>query len=197
MWSKAGRTAYSVIKGLSGNPNGIYLHFSQLTPELVAEKQPAFIVLSPQGTPWCRYSGETGVALQNFLWMLPLLAEEMNIPILGICGGHQALALGFGGKVGPIRAAEDDCLPYSRERQSGVVPLTLTAVRSDFRRSGRKAADIAESLRRGQGFCRRILCYWLPTSCVRYKSCATPLNPFTVFRDIRRAFQGIAPTAES
>ncbi len=127
MWSRAGKNAYSVIKELSGNPNGIYLHFSQLTPELVAEKQPAFIVLSPQGTPWCRYSGETGIALQNFLWMLPMLAEEMNIPILGICGGHQALALGFGGKVGPIRAAEDDCLPYSRERQSGVVPLTLTA----------------------------------------------------------------------
>lgn len=150
MWSKAGRTVYSVIKGLSGNPNGIYLHFSQLTPELVAEKQPAFIVLSPQGTPWCRYSGETGVALQNFLWMLPLLAEEMNIPILGICGGHQALALGFGGKVGPIRAAEDDCLPYSRTAER-CRSADSHRVRSDFRRSGRKAADIAESLRRGQG----------------------------------------------
>jgi len=60
--------------------------------------------------------------------MLPLLAEEQNIPILGICGGHQALALSFGGKVGPIRGGEDDCLPYSRDRQRGVVALDMTAV---------------------------------------------------------------------
>ena len=123
--SKGGKRAYAVIKQLSGNPSGIMLHFSEVTPELVAKKNPAFIILSPQGTPWCRYSGERGIALQNFLWTLPLIAEEMNIPILGICGGHQALALAFGGKVGPIRAGEDDCMPYSRDRQGGVVPLTL------------------------------------------------------------------------
>jgi GMP synthase (glutamine-hydrolysing) len=125
VWSIGGRRAFSVIKEMSGNPNGINIHFSRMTPELIADLQPAFIILSPQGTPWCRYSGESGIALQNFLWMLPLLAEEQNIPILGICGGHQALALSFGGKVGPIRAGEDDCLPYSRDRQSGVVSLKV------------------------------------------------------------------------
>lgn len=121
------RHVFSVIKKLSGNPNGIVVHFSKVTPEWLAELQPAFIILSPQGTPWCRYTGEMGVSLQNFLWMLPMAAEEMNIPILGICGGHQALALAFGGKVGPIRAGEDDCMPYTRDRQGGVVPLTLLA----------------------------------------------------------------------
>jgi GMP synthase (glutamine-hydrolysing) len=124
---RGGLHAFSVIKRLSGNPNGMVLHFSEVTAELMAEKQPEFIILSPQGTPWCRYSGERGIALQNFLWTLPVLAEEMNIPILGICGGHQALALAFGGKVGPLRAGEDDCMPYGRDRQGGVVPLTLKA----------------------------------------------------------------------
>ena len=125
--SMSGRQAYAVIKRLSRNSNGLIKHFSEITAEWVAEKQPAFIVLSPQGTPWCRYNGERGIALQNFLWTLPLMAEEMHIPMLGICGGHQALALAFGGKVGPLRAGEDDCLPYSRDRQLGVIPLKVTA----------------------------------------------------------------------
>lgn len=122
-----GGHVFSVLKQLSGNPNGKIAHFSQVSYELIAETQPAFIVLGPQGTPWCRYTGETGIALQNFLWMLPSVAEEMNIPILGICGGHQALALAFGGKIGPVRAADDDCMPYTHDRQSGVVALTLKA----------------------------------------------------------------------
>lgn len=124
---------FSVVKELSGNSNGLIVHFSKVTPEWLAELQPSFIILSPQGTPWCRYTGEMGVSLQNFLWMLPMAAEEMNIPILGICGGHQALALAFGGKVGPIRAGEDDCMPYTRERQGGVIPLTLTTSDPIFR----------------------------------------------------------------
>ncbi len=131
--SRGCRHVFSVVKELSGNSNGIIVHFSKVTPEWLAEIQPSFIILSPQGTPWCRYTGEMGVSLQNFLWMLPMAAEEMNIPILGICGGHQALALAFGGKVGPIRAGEDDCMPYTRERQGGVVPLTLTTTDPIFR----------------------------------------------------------------
>lgn len=131
--SRGCKHVFSVVKELSGNPNGLIVHFSKVTPEWLAELQPSFIILSPQGTPWCRYTGEMGVSLQNFLWMLPMAAEEMNIPILGICGGHQALALAFGGKVGPIRAGEDDCMPYTRERQGGVVPLTLTTSDPIFR----------------------------------------------------------------
>lgn len=117
------RHVFSVIAKMSGNPHGLIVGFRELTPEYVLARDPEFIVLSPQGTPWCRYAGLEGVALQNFLWTLPWLAEELNIPILGICGGHQALALAFGGKVGPIRAGEFDCLPYSRGKQGGVVPL--------------------------------------------------------------------------
>jgi GMP synthase (glutamine-hydrolysing) len=131
--SKGSRHVYSVIKRLSGNAHCIVRHFSQVTTELIEEIQPEFIVLSPQGTPWCRYTGGRGVALQNFLWLLPLIAEDMNIPILGICGGHQALAIAFGGRVGPIRGQEYDCLPYTRDRQRGVVPLNVTAPDPIFR----------------------------------------------------------------
>lgn len=127
------RNLFSVVKNLSGNPNGIIEHFSRVTLDYLLEIQPEFLVLSPQGTPWCKYTGPNGVDLQNFLWTLPVAAEELDIPILGVCGGHQALALAFGGKVGPIRAGEFDCMPYSRERQGGVVPLTVTAPDPIFR----------------------------------------------------------------
>lgn len=132
------RRLAGTIRDLSGNPNGMICHFSSVTPERIAEIRPEFIVLSPQGTPWCRYTGEKGIALQNFFWLLPVIAEEMNVPILGICGGHQALALAFGGRVGPIRAGDADCMPYSRDRQGGVVHLTMTAPDPIFNGLGRE-----------------------------------------------------------
>jgi len=128
----------SVIKELSGNPYVLVRNFRAITPEFVAATQPEFIVLSPQGTPWCKYTGGQGVALQNFLWLVPMLAEDMNIPILGICGGHQALAIAFGGRVGPIRGGEYDCMPYTKERQRGIVPLQVIAPDPIFRGIDRK-----------------------------------------------------------
>lgn len=117
------RRVRSVISEMSGNHNVVTLDFRSATLEIISDLDPEFVVLSPQGTPWCRYTGSTGVALQNFLWIIPQIAEELDIPILGICGGHQAIALAFGGKVGPIRAGDDDCMPYSRDRQAGVTQL--------------------------------------------------------------------------
>jgi len=122
----SGQRLFYLIKELSGDHNGAIMHFSRVTPEVVDAMQPDFVVLGPQGTPWCQYTGTDGVALQNFLWTVPFIAEQLNIPILGICGGHQALAIAFGGKVGPIRGGQDDCMPYVRERQTGLVELTLT-----------------------------------------------------------------------
>jgi GMP synthase (glutamine-hydrolysing) len=98
--------------------------YRSITIDLVERIDPAFIILGPQGMPWCKYTGRIGVHLQSFLWILPYVAEELNIPILGICGGHQALAMAFGGKVGPIRAESGDCLPYTSERQLGLIGLT-------------------------------------------------------------------------
>ena len=86
--------------------------YAEITIENMKKLRPAFLVLSPNGIPWCNYRGKNGENLANFFKDLPVIIEDMGIPVLGICGGHQALALAFGGKVGPIRGGENDCFPY-------------------------------------------------------------------------------------
>jgi GMP synthase (glutamine-hydrolysing) len=98
--------------GASGT--GIVMPYSAITRESVARLQPAFLALSPNGIPWCHYKGANGAALERFFQELKFIVEEMKVPVIGICGGHQAIALAFGGKVGPIRGGEDDCFPYRK-----------------------------------------------------------------------------------
>ncbi|MFA6224456.1 MAG: gamma-glutamyl-gamma-aminobutyrate hydrolase family protein [Desulfomonilaceae bacterium] len=100
------------MKRLGAEGSGIVLPYSDITIENMKKLRPAFLVLSPNGIPWCRYKGKNGEDLANFFKALPVIIEDMRIPVIGICGGHQALALAFGGKVGPIRGGEDDCFPY-------------------------------------------------------------------------------------
>lgn len=112
--SKQAERVRDVFVRLGAQGRGIVLPFSEITVENMARLKPAFLVLSPNGMPWCRYRGKNGVDLENFFQALRVIVEEMEIPVIGICGGHQAIALAFGGKVGPIRGGEDDCLPYGK-----------------------------------------------------------------------------------
>jgi GMP synthase-like glutamine amidotransferase len=87
------------------------VHFSEFTREFLASRKVDFVVLSPQGTPWHRYTGEMAVSLDALKLLLRELIWSGDMPILGICGGHQFMALAFGGSVGFIDPRLSGSLP--------------------------------------------------------------------------------------
>ncbi len=71
-------------------------HWSKVNLNIIKQQNPPGIILSGQGEPWDSYPTE----LDKF----KKTVRETEFPILGICGGHQFLALAFdGGKVDRIK----------------------------------------------------------------------------------------------
>jgi GMP synthase (glutamine-hydrolysing) len=66
--------------------------FQNITPEFVKSLSPSHIILSGQSHPWDRYSAQSLAGVFHVI-------RQGQRPILGVCGGHQQMALAFGAPV--------------------------------------------------------------------------------------------------
>jgi GMP synthase (glutamine-hydrolysing) len=114
-----------------------YCHFSACTESSFDRTRIDFLVLSPQGTPWYMYKGEAAEQLDRVKRFLRHAILRQDLPVLGVCGGHQFLALAFGGEVGFIDPSHVGTFPprYPKEATSerGVVFLTTLGEDPIFR----------------------------------------------------------------
>lgn len=104
-----------------------YAHFLSMSPAALDPARVDFVILSPQGTPWHRYQGEARAALDEVGKHLRHAVFSDSIPVLGICGGHQFLALAFGGTVNfidpELSNSPPDHYPSGGTAERGVVVL--------------------------------------------------------------------------
>jgi GMP synthase (glutamine-hydrolysing) len=73
--------------------------FHSVTLERVRSLKPSHIILSGQSHPWDNYSSKSLAGVFEVI-------KRASQPILGVCGGHQQIALAHGAKVGLMERLE-------------------------------------------------------------------------------------------
>jgi len=67
--------------------------FHEVSLNRIKSLRPSHIILSGQSHPWDRYSPESLAGIFEVI-------KKASLPLLGVCGGHQQIALAFGAAVG-------------------------------------------------------------------------------------------------
>lgn len=87
-------------------------HYKSVSLRSIEELKPTHIILSGQSHPWESYTADSLAGVYGVI-------REARQPILGICGGHQQIALCFGARVSVMKRLEAGTTGYEgclRER---------------------------------------------------------------------------------
>ena len=93
--------------------------FHTVTLERVRSLRPSHIILSGQSHPWEMYTPESLAGVFSVI-------KQASQPILGICGGHQQIALAYGAKVGLMGRVEPGEGYNGAKRERGFLPIENT-----------------------------------------------------------------------
>ncbi|MEP6636407.1 MAG: gamma-glutamyl-gamma-aminobutyrate hydrolase family protein [Acidobacteriota bacterium] len=86
--------------------------FGDVSLERVGQVAPSHIILSGQSHPWEDYSRESLAGVFD-------LIRKADQPILGVCGGHQQIALAYGAPVGLMERLEPGAGYQGAKRERG------------------------------------------------------------------------------
>lgn len=87
-------------------------HYAKVSPGRVEELKPSHIILSGQSHPWESYTEESLAGVFEVI-------RHARQPLLGICGGHQQIAICYGARVDVMKRLEPGTVGYEgclRER---------------------------------------------------------------------------------
>lgn len=93
--------------------------FHNVSLERVRQLRPSHIILSGQSHPWENYSPESLAGVFEVI-------KHASQPILGVCGGHQQIALAYGAEVGLMERLEPGEGYEGAKRERGFFPVKHT-----------------------------------------------------------------------
>jgi GMP synthase (glutamine-hydrolysing) len=93
--------------------------FYNVTLERVRSLKPSHIILSGQSHPWDNYTPQSLAGVFDVI-------KQAAQPILGVCGGHQQIALAYGAEVGLMERLEPGEGYQGAKRERGFFPIDNT-----------------------------------------------------------------------
>jgi GMP synthase (glutamine-hydrolysing) len=93
--------------------------FHAVSPNRINSLQPSHIILSGQSHPWDSYAPESLAGVFEVI-------RNTSLPVLGVCGGHQQMALAFGAPIGLMARLEPGEGYAGAKRERGYFPVQTT-----------------------------------------------------------------------
>jgi GMP synthase (glutamine-hydrolysing) len=93
--------------------------FHSVSLERVRSLKPSHIILSGQSHPWDNYTPESLAGVFDVI-------KQAAQPVLGVCGGHQQIALAYGAEVGLMERLEPGEGYQGAKRERGFFPIENT-----------------------------------------------------------------------